>query len=111
MKAKLVRLLRQIAALVPSKLPTGVLEFDTWSESFFKTYDLPTQDKDSVKYALATMIMHSGPTTAYKSKLYFYLALSAGAAKQVAGSVFYEIKEAQKKAAQANTDVQSKATA
>ncbi len=107
MKEKLLRLARKVRAMFPSKLPMGTGEFDAWAESFHDTYTMPTEDRPSVKYALATMIMHGGPTTAYKSKFYYYLALSASASKQVAGQVFYNIKEEQKKKAEANVQAPS----
>lgn len=98
--AKLTKLARQIRGLLPSRLPQGVDEYNAFIENLFNTYDLPTQDRDSIKFSVGTMIMHLGPTSAYKPNIYFALAIKAGAAKQIAGSVFYEIKERQKKLAE-----------
>lgn len=93
------RLLLQLLALFPSRLPTGVSEFNTWAESFAQTYNLPTSNVDSIKFTLASVIMHLGSTSAYKSKFYFYLVMNSAASKQVAGQVFYDIKTAQAEAA------------
>lgn len=90
---KVVKFFNQIRGLFPSPLPVGVKEFDTWAESIASTYKMPTDIMDSIKFTLATLIMHSGPTTAYKSKFYFVLAIRASAAKQIAGNAFREIKE------------------
>lgn len=103
--AKVKRVGRQILGLFPTPLPTGVSHFAVWADSIVSTYDLPTNDQDSIRYAFATMIMHLGPQTARKPKYYFVLAVRAACAKQVAGATFQEIKarqvEATKKATEA----------
>ncbi len=98
------RLYDQIRGLFPSRLPTGVAEFNAWADSIASTYQLPTADQDSVRFSLATQIMHLGPQAASKPKYFFVLAIRAGAAKQIAGNAFQEIKsrhQAAQKAAQA----------
>lgn len=100
----------QFINLFPSKLPVGVTEFHAWAESFLEIYDLPTKDVDSVKYTLATILMHLGPQVAYKPKFYFFITMKAAAAKQIAGAVFREIKERQaeaQKAAQNEQNIQN----
>lgn len=99
--SKIVVGFKVIRAFFPSAVPNGVDAFDSWARSFFEIYPMPTQDVTSVKYTLATIIMHMGPQTAFKSKFYFYLTLKAGAAKQVAGAIFYQIKQEQKAAEEA----------
>lgn len=94
----------QLRGLFPSRLPTGVTEFNAWADSIASTYRLPTADQDSVRFSLASQIMHLGPTADSKPKYYFVRAIRAGAAKQIAGNAFYEIKskhQAAQKAAQA----------
>lgn len=95
---KIKRLIRQLTGLLPSPVPVGVADFETWSQSIIDTYPIPA-DADSVKFALATMILHSGPTDAYKPKFKFFLMLRAGMAKQVAGAVFQDIKTKQQERA------------
>ena len=96
-KAK--RLLNMFLGLFPSKLPTGMAAFDSWAQSIIDTYSMPTQDKPSLLFGLTATIMRLGPTTAYKSKFYFYLILTAGAQKQVASEQFRLVKEGQQAAA------------
>lgn len=100
MKTRLRKLGLFLRALFPSRLPVGMTEFDQWSDSFSDIFDMPTSNKESIKFTLASIIMHLGAQDAYKSKFYFYLTMKAGAAKQVAGSYFYEIKQQQKLAAE-----------
>lgn len=96
---KIVKLIKLFRSLFPSKLPVGMEEFEAWAQDFEQTFSLPTKDKDTVRFVLTTAIMHLGPQVAHKSKVYFYLTLRAGAAKQVAGAVFHDIKLRQQEAA------------
>ena len=97
------KLLKLIKALIPSRLPQGVSEFHIWADEFIELYDLPTKDVDSIKFVLATVIMHLGEQTAYKPLFYFYLTICAGASKQVASNIFCEIKiKQQEEAAKAS---------
>lgn len=89
---------RQLQGIFPSPIPTGMTEFNAWVDSLIAIYTLPTADRDSIVFAVASMIMHLGPTTAYKPKLYFVLALRSGAAKQIAHGAFSEIKMRQQAA-------------
>lgn len=98
------KLAKQIRAFFPSRLPVGMQEFDTWSDSFSEIYNLPTDNKDSIKFTLASIIMHLGGQDAYKSKFYFLLTVRSGAAKQIAGSVFYDIKKKAQEAEKAAND-------
>ena len=98
---KLKRIIKQIAGLFPTALPVGVSEFHAWAEDISKTYDLPTSNLETVKFTLATMIMHLGPQAAYKTKIFFVLSLRAGAAKQIAHACFVEIKTKQQEESEA----------
>lgn len=90
--AQLNRIRKQIRGLFPEPLPTGMAAANDFAQSIMDTYTLPTLDQDSVKYAIATMIMRLGPTDASKSKYYFVLSVRAACAKQIAGAVFQDIK-------------------
>lgn len=92
MKNTLIRTINQLLGFFPSALPQGASEFDSWADSISTTYRLPTQDRDSLHFTLASILMHSGPTTAYKSKWFFAISIKAAAAKQVAGQAFHDIK-------------------
>lgn len=86
---------RQIRGLFPSRIPTGMKEFDIWARDIADTYQMPTEVFDSLKFTLATTVMHLGPTDAYKSKYWFALMINASAAKQIAGAKFQEVKQEQ----------------
>ena len=94
--AKVKRLGRRIMAFIPTKLPVGMTEFDAWASDIADLYNAP--NNDSVKFSLAVMIMHLGPTEARKAKEYFGRTLHKGAATQVAHAIMQELKEKQKKA-------------
>lgn len=94
LRNKIIRFINQVAGLIPVAVPVGMTEFQTWADEIIATYSLPA-DPDSIKFSLATVIMHLGPTAAYRSKFYFFLVLRAGMAKQVAGAVFQDIKQKQ----------------
>ncbi len=96
---KVKNVLLKIRAYLPSPVPSGVADFETWAKSIIDLYGFP--DNDSVRFALATMILHSGPTAAYASKRYYGTMVKAGAAKQIASQVFTDIKTRQQAAATA----------
>ncbi len=76
------------------KLPTGMQEFNKLVEDLKNFYgpNLPTQDETTLKFVIATTIMHLGPLDSHKSLEFFYKTIVAGAAKQVAHAVFRDIK-------------------
>jgi len=93
MKEKLNKVYKLIRGFFPERLPQGVTEFNVWANDIISTYRFP--DNDSVRFALATMVMHQGPTAAFRSKFYFAIMVWAGASKQVASQVFNDIKTKQ----------------
>ncbi len=95
---KVKRLLNQILGFIPSRLPQGMSEFDAWADSITATYKLPTLDRDSVVFVLASTIMRLDPGVVYRPKVYFVHILQNSAAKQIAGAQFSALK--QKQAAQ-----------
>ena len=101
--AKSKRYFAILKGFIPGRLPVGVTEFDAWAQSILDTYPMPTSDLTSLKFTLASIIMHLGPQKAYVSKFYFYLTINAAAAKQVAGHTFYTLKKQQEDAAKAAT--------
>lgn len=86
------------------RLPTGIVEFDSMILDLKTAYgaELPTVDDDSLKFVIATTIMHLGPLESHKSLEFFYKTIVAGAAKQVAHYVFRDIKLKQEEAAKAS---------
>lgn len=86
------RLYKQIRGRYKSPLPTGMTAFNDWVDDIRATYWLPTEDVDSIRYTLATIIMHLKEAEAFTPKWYFVKVLRAAAAKQVAQGTFQEIK-------------------
>ncbi len=78
----LLTLCNKFMALFPSKLPTNSQQFKQWSNDIFKIYDLENRPNNS--HALASLIMHLGPTTMHKSKKYFSLAIMKSMANEAA---------------------------
>ena len=89
------RLFNQFLGLFPSRLPVGMTAFDAWIDSIITTYPMPTMDRDSLVNGLAATVLRLGPTAAFKSKFYFALIIHAGAAKQIAGAKFSELRDKQ----------------
>lgn len=89
---KLLKILLKVMGLFPTLLPhKGLLDFDTFCNDIFYTYDLP--DNPSYRNAIATMIMHLGPTVAYKSKFYFAIAVKKAMANQIAYEKIQQLKK------------------
>lgn len=106
--SKLKFVFKFLTHLFPTRLPIGMVEFTSWSQDIITTYGLP--DNDSFRFSLAAMIINLKATTAYKPKFYFFLSCRSAMAKQVAGEVFRQIKEAQQAAAKAAAQTQTEAT-
>src|ERR1700722_18846253 len=87
MKNILLRLL----CYLPTKLPQGMTEFETWASSILTAFNMP--DNDSTHFALAVAILHLDATSAYKPRTYFGKILIKGAASQIAGAKMQELKE------------------
>lgn len=84
---------------IPTRLPNGATEFETWSKSLIDTYGFP--DNDSVRFMLAAMIMHTGQTAAYVPRRFFALSGLAAASKEVAHACMVVLKDRQQAKAQA----------
>lgn len=91
-------MLNFILSFIPTKLPVGMTEFNTWANSII---DLSGEyaDRDSMLFALSTMIMHADAKHGALPKRYFVSRLRKVAANQVAGQVFHDIKVRQAEAA------------
>lgn len=104
---KFTTFLAFIRAFFPSEMPQGVSAHKDWANSIISIYGFP--DNDSVRFALASMVLHDGPMAAYRSKFRYALMVKAGAAKQVASHQFTEIKLKQQAEATASQVVASNA--
>ena len=80
----------RMAAIFPTDLPIGMTEFDQWAGSVIALTDLP--DNDSMRFALATRVLHLGETQAAISKLHLARCLHKGAANQIAAGFMQDVK-------------------
>lgn len=105
---KLKRFGKQVLGFLPSRLPTGIPQFEVWANDITNTYNLPTKDDTSIRYILATCIINLTEGTTYKSKFHFFKIISNAASRQIAGFVFHDIKTKQREAAEAakTSDIQ-----
>lgn len=90
---KLKRLLKLAKSLIPTSLPKGVTEFHAWADDIIDLSGAP--NNDSVKFALATNILHASPTSAIKAKFHYILLIKKAMANQVASHVINEAKAKQ----------------
>lgn len=108
---KFKKLLNTILSYFPSPLPIGIAEFEKWSDDVLALTSLP--NNESMKWSLATMILHSDKGASHKPKRYFAQCLHKAAANEIAGAYMHDLKEKQKakmqeeaaKAAQASSEV------
>lgn len=85
--------------LEPRPLPLGAEEFEIWSDRIISGSLLPADPK-SMKFSLANMIMHLGPTESHKPDAYFIHSLLKAASNQVAHA-HISIVQAEEKAKRA----------
>lgn len=72
-------------------LPVGRAEFNTWADRLIEKAG-KFADERSMKYALASQIIHLPHDVAFKRDDYFVNSLRKAAANQVASAIFQEIK-------------------
>lgn len=82
--------------LEKNPLPIGRKEFEIWSDRIIEAAVVEAE-KDSLKYSLAAMVMHLGPTEAFREDAFFILQLRKAAANQTAHAMMQELKEDQEK--------------
>jgi hypothetical protein len=93
----LKKLLRtQIRDRLPSRLPQGASEFNEFTESLFRDYNLPSNN--SFKHAVATSIMQLGQTIDSRPRRYFVAVIRKAMANQVAYAQIELIRKEEKEA-------------
>lgn len=85
--------LKKIRSFFPRALPKGGAEFDAWADDVISLAEAP--NNDSVKFALATMILHMPESAAYRSNHSFVLKLKKSMSNQVAAAKMHEYKDKQ----------------
>lgn len=76
----------------PRALPMGVKEFHEWSDRIISGALIPSDDPESLKAVLASMLTSLGPTEDHKPDSYFIHLLRKAATNEVARHVFMDIK-------------------
>lgn len=105
------KFIKRLLAKRRTKMPQGVTEFNTWCDDIIWTYDLP--NNDSIRFALASEVLHSKPEAAYAPKEYYGFRMLKGASNEVAVAMMRDLKakreeeiKKQQEAAQAPNDFQ-----
>lgn len=91
-----MKLIKHLLSLFPSALPNGLTEFHKWSNEVIELAGAP--NNDSIKFAVATMILHADSTAAFKPKHFFVKSLKKSMANQVAAGLMQELKLKQQEA-------------
>jgi hypothetical protein len=82
------------ALLEKQALPIGREQFKEWSGRIIKGA-MVEATTESLQFSLAAMLMHLGPTEAFREDGFFILQLRKAAVNQTAHSMMEELKEAQ----------------
>lgn len=90
---KLKYVLTVLKSFIPGLLPVGITEFTAWSNDIILLTNFA--DVDSLRFAIASMVIHLPANTWLISKHHFVRGLRKSAANQVASQVFQDIKQAQ----------------
>lgn len=73
-------------------LPVGVTEFNDWASRIINLTNLPQVDPEGMAFALATMVLHLGPTESHKEDAYFVHSLRKSASNQIAHAMMVDLK-------------------
>jgi len=76
----------------PYPLPLGRTEFEEWSDKIILSAAIPGATPESLKFALAEMVLHTKPNESFVPLGHFVHSLRKGAANQVAHTIFQELK-------------------
>jgi len=82
--------------LEKQELPIGRTKFMQWSDRIIDNA-LVEADRESLRFSLAAMLMHLGPTEAFREDGFFILQLRKAAVNQTAHAMMTELKENQDK--------------
>ena len=91
-----MKLFKHLLSFFPSALPSGLAEFHKWADEVIHLAGAP--NNDSVKFAVATMILHADSTAAFKPKHFFVKSLKKSMANQVAAGLMQDLKQKQQEA-------------
>lgn len=94
------RIFRQLLSHFPTPLALGMTSWRVWADSVIELIG-PIANRDDLEFCVAAEVIRVGPAVCSAPKNYFVKRVRAGAAKQIAGAVFTEIKERQQAAQRA----------
>lgn len=83
-----------IMSYFPAKLPVGLTAMHKFCDDVIELSG-KFADIDSMKFAIATTIIHLDQGSAYVSKQFFVRRMRKAAANQVASAIFQEVKKRQ----------------
>lgn len=92
-----LKLIKRLLSYFPTPLPVGLSQFNTWADSIIELSG-DYADRDSMTFAIASMVIHLPAGTASVPKNFFVKSLRKSAANQVASQVFQDIKSKQAEA-------------
>lgn len=90
---------KMLLSFLPQRLPVGMNEFETWAKEIISLVG-PIADDESLKFAIASQIMHLSANRSRYSKRTFVMMLEKAAANQVASQVFQDVKIRQQQKAE-----------
>lgn len=97
LKQRLNALIALPLSFIPSPLPLTEAEHERWSEAVLKLGGFPANN-DSLKHAIAALLMHLPERCTRKPKQYFIAAIRKSIINQVAYNMMQDIKERDKAA-------------
>lgn len=91
---QLRKVINTVFSHLPTRLPVGLTEFNTWADSIIELSG-KYANEDDMKFALASMVIHADAKHGALPKNYFVVRLRKAACNQVASQVFQDIKKRQ----------------
>ncbi len=101
---------KRILSRFPSQLPVGLTHYREWLAEVVELIG-PIATIEDLQFCVSAEVLRLGPTTCSIAKHTLVRKVRAGAAKQIAGFVFTEIKEKQQAAQQAAAKQAAEVTA
>ncbi len=86
--------IKRVLSHLPSRLPVGMTEFYKFADDIIELSG-PYADVDSMRFAIASAIIHLPHTRGLCTKNFFVQTMRKSAANQVASQVFQDIKQKQ----------------
>lgn len=85
----------RLLAYIPTPLPRGMTEYKVWEKTIIVLANGLSTNED-LSWIISAETMRLAPTRSLVPKAYYLRVMRVAAAKQLAGAVFSDLKEAQK---------------